>query len=102
MRTFQAVFAGCTLLAASAYGAYCHGKPAADAPANPNPINTDAPKFVRKNDHGAVYEAGRPGYEFHVIHLYGTAYEVRLSKMLGWRRPHVQLETFFCAFPALQ
>ena len=76
------VVAALALSAASVNGAFCHGKPAADAPANTHPINTEEAKLVRKSKNAILFEAGQPGYEFHVLHVYGTAYEVSL---LFWR-----------------
>ncbi len=58
------------------YAAYCGGRPDPNAQQNKFPINTAAPVLLGEHDNGKLFLAGQPGFEFHVLHLYGTAYEM--------------------------
>lgn len=72
------VFSLLTIAAAAAVSraAYCHGKPSPDARNNTFPIWEAEPTFVRKAANASAYRAGAPGFEFWVLHLYGSAYEM--------------------------
>jgi hypothetical protein len=56
-------------LASTALSDECDWAPNPKAPQNAFPINTDAPVLLRTVDHGKAYTAGKPGYEFVLIHL---------------------------------
>lgn len=68
----------CTFQVAS--GAYCGGAPDPNAKPNPFPINTTAPTFVGSVANGHAYLAGTPGFQFHITHVYGTAYEMGMAQ----------------------
>lgn len=63
--------------AAVADAAYCGGAPSPNAKMNEYPINTQAATLLNQTANGKAYLAGQPGYEFYLLHVYGTAYEVR-------------------------
>ena len=58
--------------------AYCHGHPDPNAKPNTMPIfDGSSPTLERTVKNGKAYRAGPPGYSFWLIHVWGTAYEVR-------------------------
>jgi isopenicillin-N N-acyltransferase-like protein len=56
--------------------AYCGGHPDPNAQPNEYPIATSSPVFNRSVANGHAYTAGASGFEFNVVHLYGSAYEM--------------------------
>lgn len=60
--------------------AYCGGRPDPNAKMNQYPINTQAPTAINTTANGKAYLAGQPGFEFYILHVYGTAYEVRATR----------------------
>lgn len=69
----SAIAAAIVLAPASA--AYCHGAPSPDAQPNLNPIDDSEPVLVKTVKNGKLYRAGPEGSQFHLVHVYGTAYE---------------------------
>ena len=68
-----ALFAASLLVASDA--AMCSGHPT-NGTKNNYAINAaDAPTLMRSAANGQAYRAGQPGFEFWVLHLYGTPYE---------------------------
>jgi hypothetical protein len=72
------VLAAAALAAASsgARAAYCGGGPDPNAKSNMYPINDAEGTLVNSVPNGKAYLMGQPGFEFHVLHVYGTAYEM--------------------------
>ena len=60
----------------TAHAAYCGGAPDPAAQPNLYPIATAPPTLLRTVTNGRAYTAGAPGFEFNVVHLYGSAYEM--------------------------
>lgn len=52
----------------------CNGK------VNDNPIFTGEPTFVSSTTNGKLYRAGDGDFQFHLVHVYGTAYEMGLAQ----------------------
>ena len=77
-RTARLVAAAAAVVAASsgAHAAYCGGSPDPNAKSNVYPINSDAPTLINTVPNGKAYQMGQPGFEFYVLHVYGTAYEM--------------------------
>ncbi|KAA0153182.1 hypothetical protein FNF27_07763 [Cafeteria roenbergensis] len=80
MLRIAAALAICAALASSAGAAYCHGKPNPNAQPNLYDINEDAPVPVRTHANGKAFRAGKPGFDFWVIHVWGTPYERGLAQ----------------------
>lgn len=72
-----ALAAAVAALTAPAQAAYCGGHPNPNAQPNLFPIFSAAPTETRTAPNGRAFRAGAPGYDFWVIHVFGTAYEVR-------------------------
>jgi isopenicillin-N N-acyltransferase-like protein len=64
------------LSATAALAAYCGGAPDPNAKPNTLPISTAAPTLLRSVPNGHAYVAGAAGFEFNVVHVYGSAYEM--------------------------
>ena len=64
------------LTAALSSAAYCGGKPDPNAKPNTLPIFTGPAVLQRSVPNGHAYQAGAPGYEFDLVHVYGSAYEM--------------------------
>jgi len=62
------------IAAAAAHAAYCSGRPE-NGTHNNYPIDSRAPRLVRTATNGQAYKAGADGFEFWLLHLYGTPYE---------------------------
>ena len=71
-----ALFFGASL----SHAAYCGGRPDPNAQPNTLPISTDAPILLRSVANGHAYVAGAPGFEFNVVHVYGSAYEMGFAQ----------------------
>lgn len=71
LSVFTAIYTG-----SSVYGAYCGGSPNPNANPNLYEINTAVPQLINQVPNGAAYLYGQPGFEFHLLHIYGTAYEM--------------------------
>jgi hypothetical protein len=69
-------FALASLLSQSTLAAYCGGRPDPNAQPNAYPIERGEPRFSHSVKNGHAFEAGPPGAEFRVLHLYGSAYEM--------------------------
>lgn len=65
----------CTLIG-TAIAAYCRGKPSPDAKVNTNPIHITDPTELRVVPNGRAYKGGQGEFSFHILHLYGSAYEM--------------------------
>jgi isopenicillin-N N-acyltransferase-like protein len=82
-----AAVAACSSVASAAY---CGGAPDPNAKPNVYPINTDAPTLIGKVPNGLAYAAGQPGFEFTLLHVYGTAYEMGFAHG-SLMKPQVQV-----------
>lgn len=51
-------------------------QPSPDAKQNLYPVNTAPPKPYAEVKNGKAFQAGEEGFEFWIIHLYGTPYEM--------------------------
>ena len=51
-------------------------QPKPGASPNPNPIHVADPTPERSTKNGKAFKAGPDGYEFWVVHVYGTPYEM--------------------------
>eukprot|EP00698_Gefionella_okellyi_P020891 TRINITY_DN6653_c0_g1_i1.p1 TRINITY_DN6653_c0_g1~~TRINITY_DN6653_c0_g1_i1.p1 ORF type:complete len:440 (+),score=86.37 TRINITY_DN6653_c0_g1_i1:53-1321(+) len=49
---------------------------ACDGTPNNLPINTEPLTLVRSGTQGKLYQAGQPGQQFYVLHMYGTPYQM--------------------------
>ncbi len=76
MRSSLLVAALVASAAATAHAAYCGGAPDPNAKRNTYPINTQEPTLLSQGKNGKLFLAGQPGFEFHILHVYGTAYEM--------------------------
>ena len=74
------LFAAAALLSPASHAAYCGGAPDPNAKPNPFPISTDAPVLLRSVKNGHAFQAGAAGYEFNVVHVYGSAYEMGFAQ----------------------
>ena len=72
------VFAS-ALVISVASAAYCGGRPDPNAKPNTLPISSAAPVPLRSVPNGHAFQAGAPGYEFDLVHVYGSAYEMGLA-----------------------
>jgi exportin-7 len=75
------------LLAATALGAaqaaYCNGSPASGLRTNENPIFDgmgESMRFLRKTKNAVLFETGPENATFHVVHLYGSPYELGVAQ----------------------
>mmetsp|Transcript_4390 Transcript_4390/g.14261 ORF Transcript_4390/g.14261 Transcript_4390/m.14261 type:complete len:506 (+) Transcript_4390:1-1518(+) len=75
MKRCVAFLAFAALFGAS-YAAYCHGSPSPDAKPNTLPIFSGKPQLARVSSHGKAYIAGNGEYQFWLLHLWGTPYEM--------------------------
>lgn len=66
------------LLALATIGraAYCHGAPSPGAQPNLLPIETAEPVLVNSTANGKLYQVGSGEDLFHVLHMFGTPYEM--------------------------
>lgn len=64
--------------AGAASAAYCGGGPKPDATPNAYPIadGVGTMTLLKEVPNGKAYLAGPPGFEFHVLHFFGSAYEM--------------------------
>ena len=64
--------------AGAASAAYCGGGPKPNATPNAYPIADGAGTMtlLKEVPNGKAYLAGPPGFEFHVLHFFGSAYEM--------------------------
>jgi len=71
--------AGVLALAGAARGAYCSGGPDPNAQPNTLPVYTAPPVLLRSVPNGKLFSAGAvapgAGFNFSVLHVYGSAYE---------------------------
>lgn len=70
--------------------AYCHGSPNPNAQPNNYTVNTAQPVLLNTTQNGKLYAAGQPGFEFNVVHVYGTPYEMGYAHA-SLLTPQVQL-----------
>lgn len=74
-RPFALALLAAALAASPARAEYCSGGPDPNAQPNTLPIFTDAPALVKTVPNGKLFTAGAAGYNFSLIHVYGSAYE---------------------------
>lgn len=55
---------------------YCHGVPSPNAQANMKPILTDPPVFLNSVPNGKLYTVGEGNDTAHLLHLFGTPYQM--------------------------
>ena len=60
--------------------AYCNGGPDPAAQPNALPVNSAAPTLVRSVANGKLFSAGLPGFNFSLVHVYGSAYEMGFAQ----------------------
>ena len=79
-RSTLAILAGrpgsAALAAGPAGAAYCGGSPDPNAQPNAYPVNRGTPALYAEGPNGRAYVAGQPGFEFWLLHVYGSAYDM--------------------------
>jgi isopenicillin-N N-acyltransferase-like protein len=80
-------------LVASAFGAYCSGKPDEGERVSAYPIFDGDVTFVKEVKNAKLFTAGPPGHEFSIVHLWGTPYEVGYAQGLLQKEKVVQFVT---------
>jgi hypothetical protein len=76
MRSVLLAIASALAVIHSVNAAFCHGKPSPYAQPSNYSINTGAPRFINETNNAKLYMAGEPGFEFYVIHIWGSAYDL--------------------------
>eukprot|EP01138_Halocafeteria_seosinensis_P009083 gb/GECG01009283.1/.p1 GENE.gb/GECG01009283.1/~~gb/GECG01009283.1/.p1 ORF type:complete len:411 (+),score=43.99 gb/GECG01009283.1/:1-1233(+) len=80
--SFSSVFVGALLVVCASTlqhqvdAAFCHGAPKPGANPNNHPIHDATPTMERSVKNGKAFRAGPTDYEFWVVHVYGTPYEM--------------------------
>jgi isopenicillin-N N-acyltransferase-like protein len=93
MKLLLALVVVLAVLSATAFGAYCSGKPDEGERVSAYDIHDGPLVLVKEVKNAKLYEAGPEGHKFSVVHLWGTPYEVGYAQGILQRKSVIDFTT---------